>query len=102
MRFIRKLQEDNQMDFNEAKQLLKEAIDESETSGDILRIWVEKIYQKGKQDCRGDDEMTQKERKDILIAPVIGYRSWLCRYCYSSITEGQKVCNCCGYGIRWS
>lgn len=42
------------MDFDEAKQLLKEAIDESETSGDILRIWVEKIYQKGKQDCQED------------------------------------------------
>ena len=38
------------MDFDEAKQLLKESIDEAETQGDILRIWVEKIYQKGKED----------------------------------------------------
>lgn len=49
-----------------------------------------------------DVKVTERKRKDILIAPVIGYHSWLCRYCYSRITEGQKVCDCCGYGIRWS
>lgn len=38
------------MDFEEAKRLLKEAIDEAETKGDILRIWIEKVYQKGKED----------------------------------------------------
>lgn len=38
------------MDFEEAKELLKEAIDKAETQGDILRIWIEKVYQKGKED----------------------------------------------------
>ena len=42
------------MDFEETKKLLKEAIDESETQDDILRIWVEKIYQKGKDDSKYD------------------------------------------------
>lgn len=40
------------MDFEEAKRLLKEAIDEAETQGDILRIWIEKVYQKGKEDAK--------------------------------------------------
>lgn len=40
------------MDFEEAKKLLKEAVDEAEMQGDILRIWVEKIYQKGKEDSK--------------------------------------------------
>ena len=40
------------MDFEEAKRLLKEAIDEAVTHGDILQIWVEKIYQKGKEDAK--------------------------------------------------
>ena len=91
------------MDFDEAKQLLKEAIDESETSGDILRIWVDKIYQKGKQDCRKDVKESKKTKKDISLTPIIGIglSSWQCRYCYSKINEGQKVCNSCGCGIRW-
>ena len=37
------------MNFDDAKKLLKEAIDEAETQGDILRIWIEKIYQQGKK-----------------------------------------------------
>lgn len=48
------------------------------------------------------DVKVTTERKDILIAPIIGYHSWLCRRCFSRIIEGQKVCDCCGYGIRWS
>lgn len=39
------------MNFEEAKQLLKEAIDESVTQEDILRIWIEKVYQQGKEDA---------------------------------------------------
>lgn len=39
------------MDFEQAKNLLKEAIDEAETQGDILRIWIEKVYQQGKDDA---------------------------------------------------
>lgn len=49
------------MDFDEVKQLLKEAVNEAEasgdmfeTGGDILRILVEKVYQKGRQDGRKD------------------------------------------------
>jgi len=42
------------MDFEQAKNLLKEAIDESETQGDILRIWIEKVYQQGKDDAQND------------------------------------------------
>ena len=44
------------MDFEEAKNLLKEAIDEAETQGDILRIWIEKVYQQGKHDERQEIE----------------------------------------------
>lgn len=40
------------MNFDDAKKLLKEAIDEAETQGDILRIWIEKIYQQGKKDSQ--------------------------------------------------
>lgn len=40
------------MDFEEAKRLLKEAIDEAELQGDILRIWIEKVYQKGQEDSK--------------------------------------------------
>ena len=39
------------MDFEKVKQLLKEAVDEAETHGDILRIWIEKVYQQGKDDA---------------------------------------------------
>ena len=39
------------MEFEEAKELLKEAIDEAETQGDILRIWIEKVYNQGKDDA---------------------------------------------------
>jgi hypothetical protein len=42
------------MEFKKAKELLKEAVDEAETQGDILRIWIEKVYQQGKDDAQND------------------------------------------------
>lgn len=75
-------------------------------SGDSVLSAIEGVKE-GKAICsvtplEKDDRTMKKEKKDILIAPTIGYYSWLCRRCYSRITEGQKVCDCCGYGIRWS
>lgn len=49
------------MDFEEAKKLLKQAIDEAKTQGDMIRIWLEKVYQKGKED-------NQEEKRNALKA----------------------------------
>ena len=49
------------MNFDDAKKLLKEAIDEAETQGDILRIWIEKIYQQGKKDSQIDQYERRQE-----------------------------------------
>lgn len=48
------------------------------------------------------DEESKKTKKGISLTPIIGLRSWYCRRCYSRINEGQKVCNSCGCGVRWS
>lgn len=50
MKDERKAIKEKRMDFEKAKELLKESVDEAETQGDILRIWIEKVYQKGKTD----------------------------------------------------
>ena len=46
-------------------------------------------------------EEEQERKKDILIYPLVALNSWTCRYCLAKIAQGQKVCSCCGYGIRW-
>ena len=44
------------MDFEQVKQILKDAIDEGNTIAQIMEIAAEKIYQKGREDQRKDDE----------------------------------------------
>lgn len=38
------------MDFEKAKELMKEAIDEGNSLAEIMEIFTNKIYQQGKQD----------------------------------------------------
>ena len=38
------------MDFDKAKELLKDAIDEGGNLAEILEIFTDKVYQQGKQD----------------------------------------------------
>ena len=43
----------------------------------------------------------KKEKKDIFISPIVGLRSWNCRYCFEKVKYKQNVCKCCGYGVNW-
>lgn len=49
-----------------------------------------------------ESEEVPEEKKNILIAPLIGMNSWTCRYCFAKVVFLQRRCNKCGYGIRWS
>ena len=40
------------MDFEEVKQIVMDAIDESENLNELIQIVVNKIYQKGKNDSQ--------------------------------------------------
>ncbi len=42
------------------------------------------------------------KKENMLITPVIGMNSWMCRYCLAKVAFLQRRCNECGYGIRWS
>ncbi|MBO7423901.1 MAG: hypothetical protein J6T99_11040 [Oscillospiraceae bacterium] len=44
------------MDFEKAKQIIKDAIDQGNTLIEIMEIAIDKIYEQGKEDQRKDDE----------------------------------------------
>lgn len=48
-----------------------------------------------------EEQECKKDKKDILLYPLVALNSWTCRYCFAKVAQGQKVCSCCGYGIRW-
>lgn len=43
------------MDFDKAKELLKESIDEGENLFEIMEIFTNKVYEQGKQDSKESD-----------------------------------------------
>ena len=43
------------MDFEKAKELLKESIDEGENLFEIMEIFTNKVYEQGKQDGKESD-----------------------------------------------
>ena len=43
------------MDFEKAKELLKESIDEGENLFEIMEIFTNKVYEQGKQDSKESD-----------------------------------------------
>ena len=43
------------MDFDKAKELLKESIDEGENLFEIMEIFTDKVYEQGKQDSKESD-----------------------------------------------
>ena len=43
------------MDFDKAKELLKDAIDEGGNLAEILEIFTDKVYQQGKQDGKAPE-----------------------------------------------
>ena len=65
------------MDFEKAKKLLKESIDEGANLFEIMEIFTDKVYEQGKQDGNSNKE-PEKEPEDNLrhmidkhiIAPV--------------------------------
>ena len=81
------------MDFEEAKHLLSEAIDEAKSRGDILRIWIEKIYQKGKDDCNTCSQTVPIPTDEGKLC---------CDACGCEIKEGQETCECCKRKIDWN
>ena len=43
------------MDFEKAKELLKESIDEGENLFEIMEIFADKVYEQGKQDGKDSE-----------------------------------------------
>ena len=56
------------MDFEMAKKLLKESIDEGKTVCEILEIFTDKVYQKGKEDW----DRKENENEETVCSAYAG------------------------------
>ena len=79
------------MDLDEAKQLLKETIDEAETKDDILRVFVEKIYQHGQMNKYEEDKLSRWRTYEGEIT---------CEKCGMPTDEETPFCAYCGSDMR--